>query len=274
MKNVKKSLLALVMSLALVVLAVPANVFAAYPQTYDIIFKVEDKVVKEFKDVSYVGSIVVPEYEDVETWYHKDLDLEVKSGERFYAGLLEEDKEVVFQADSVLPDKYNVRFVLPDGKVLLEEVLSNWYIEVPDYLGENVTWLNEEYGNVVTGTYLNASYYDCYDFYEKIPTITYVLEEKPVYVDPDEFTLRFVGKNKITEIVVPAYGWGAYNPIEIPKIDRILVQKPSGEYELAEAWFSDVNDIELKPGDYVSGQTLDLDYDWTETNPVITFNLK
>ena len=278
MKNVKKSLIALLMALALVVLAVPSNVFAAYPQKYDIIFKAGDDVVEEFKDVPYIESIVVPEYEDVETWYHADLDIEVKAGERFYAGWLEEDKEVVFQADTVLPYKYIVQFTLPDGEVLLEEDLSNWYIEVPDYLGEQVTWLNEEYGDVVTGTYLNTSYYDCYDFYELVPTITYVLEnqeeqvkEEVKYVDPEEFTLRFVyNKSNVKEVVVPAYGWGAYNPINIPKIGRVVLE--NGEF--ADKWVSDVNDIELKPGDYVSGCTLDLDYLWTEEYPVITFNLK
>ena len=196
MKNTKKTVVSLLVALALVVLAIPANVFAAsYPNTYDVIFKAGNQVVKTER-VSYIDSVEAPEYKDVDTWYCNDLKIEAQTGARVWADDFGMNREVVFQADSVLPDT---------------------------------------------------------------------------------FTLVFDANGKIVkEVTVEACGWGSYEAIDFVNPSRFLLPDEEWGFVPADAWVyeDEANHIELRKGDYVSGQDLDLDNTWFEVNPVITFTLK
>lgn len=195
MKNAKKTIVSLLMALALVVIAIPTNVFAAsYPQTYNVIFKAGNKIVKE-ETISYTNAVEAPEYKDVDTWYCSNLKIEAKTGEKVWGDDFGFDKTVVFQADSVLPDTFTVVFD-KNGKIL-------------------------------------------------------------------------------DEVTVEACGWDSYSAIKFANPSSFTIFDED-EFFRADAWVyeDEANHIELRKGDYISGQELDLDYTWFEENPVITFTLK
>lgn len=94
-------LMTLVLALGLLSTAASA---ASYPKAYDVSFQLEDgTVIAKYDKVSYLKSVTVPTYREVETWYCKALDKEVATGETVLAIDFDKDKNVVFVADAILP---------------------------------------------------------------------------------------------------------------------------------------------------------------------------
>ena len=107
--------LSLLMTLVLALGLFPMAAFAAgYPKVYDVSFQLKDGTVIAQNKVSYVSSVTVPEYRDVETWYCEALDMEVATDETVPAEF-GTDKNVVFVADKVLPESFTLNFRLPNG---------------------------------------------------------------------------------------------------------------------------------------------------------------
>ena len=71
--------LSLLMTLILVLGLLPMTASAAsFPKTYDVSFQLKDgTVIAEYDKVSYLNSVSVPTYREVETWYCKALDMKV-----------------------------------------------------------------------------------------------------------------------------------------------------------------------------------------------------
>lgn len=115
-------LLTLVLALGLF----PMSAFAAsYPKAYDVSFQLKDgTVIGQYDKVSYLRSVDVPTYCDVETWYCKALDMEVSTGDTVLAEDFGMDKDVVFVADAVLPKSFTLNFRLPNGVEVDSAVLN------------------------------------------------------------------------------------------------------------------------------------------------------
>lgn len=89
--------LSLLMTLVLALGLFPMAAFAAgYPNVYDVSFQLKDGTVIAQNKVSYVSSVTVPEYRDVETWYCEALNMEVATGETVFPVDFDTDKNVVF----------------------------------------------------------------------------------------------------------------------------------------------------------------------------------
>ena len=85
--------LSLLMTLVLALGLFPMAAFAAdYPKVYDVSFQLKDGTVIAQNKVSYVSSVDVPTYCDVETWYCKALDMEVATGETVLPADFSKDK--------------------------------------------------------------------------------------------------------------------------------------------------------------------------------------
>ena len=85
--------------------------------------------------------------------------------------------------------------------------------------------------------------------------------QKAEYVYPDSFTVKFVQSNGK---VVKEEVLRGYNGIFAPRMVM-----PNGEMAV---WKADCVDLVLNERDYVSAQTLDLDFLWTDEVPTIVFN--
>lgn len=250
--------LSLLMTLVLALGLLPTAASAAnYPKAYDVSFQLKDgTVIAEYDEVSYVKSVTVPTYRDVETWYCEALNMEVATGETVPAEF-GEDKNVVFVADSILPESFTLNFCLPNGFEAGSAVLApnNFmsFFTVPMVDGTSVNWAADGVtlagGQKITGQDLDLDY----DWYEKNPVLNFDLTSKAVY--PDAFTVKFIDKNGqlVSEQTVNA--WNFFAGLDVP----------------AGKWSCPRQCAVVSEHDYISGQTLDLDYTWYGYHPVVEF---
>ena len=250
--------LSLLMTLVLALGLLPTAASAAnYPKAYDVSFQLKDgTVIDEYDNVSYVNSVTVPKYREVETWYCKALDKEVATGETVSADF-GKDKNVVFVADAILPKSFTLNFCLPNGVKAGCAVLSPTNIfksfTVPMVDGASVNWAADGVtlagGQIITGQDLDLDY----DWYEKNPVLNFDLTSEAVY--PDAFTVKFIDDNDqlVREQTVNA--WNFFAALDVP--DGM--------------WFCPRQRAVVSQYDYISGQTLDLDYTWYGSHPVVEF---
>lgn len=253
--------LSLLMTLILALGLLPMAAFAAgYPKAYDVSFKLKDgTVIKEYDKVSYVSSVDVPAYREVETWYCEALDKEVNTDETVFAQDFGMDKDVVFVADAVLPKSFTLNFRLPNGVEVDSTTLnpknfmSNFTVPMVD--GASVNWAADGVtlagGQMITGQDLDLDY----DWYEKNPVLNFDLTSEAV--QPDAFTVKFIGNNG-REQTVDVDARNFFTALTVP----------------AGMWFCPRQNATVSEGDYISGQTLDLDYTWYSSHPVVEFYAK
>lgn len=249
--------LSLLVTLVLALGLLPMAAFAAYPNVYDVSFQLKDGTVIEHKEVSHVSSVTVPTYCDVETWYCKDLNMEVATGETVLPVDFGEDKNVVFVADTILPESFTLNFRLPNGVEVDSAVLNpkNFMksFTVPMVDGASVNWAAEGVtlasGQMITGQDLDLDYV----WYEKNPVLNFDLTSEAVY--PDAFTVKFIDGNGqlVSEQTVDARNY--FTAVKVP----------------AGTWFCPRQNATVSENDYISGQTLDLDYTWYGYHPVVEF---
>ena len=249
--------LSLLMTLVLVLGLFPTVAFAAsYPKAYDVSFQLKNgAVIAEYDNVSHVNSVTVPKYREVETWYCEALNMEATTGETVWAGDFGTDKNVVFVADAILPKSFTLNFCLPNGVKAGSAVLSpkNFmsFFTVPMVDGASVNWAADGVtlasGQKITGQDLD------YVWYEKNPVLNFDLTSKAVY--PDAFTVKFIDNNGqlVREQTVDA--WNFFTALKVP----------------TGTWFCPRQCAVVSKGDYISGQTLDLDYTWYGYHPVVEF---
>lgn len=252
--------LSLLMTLVLALGLLPMAAFAtSYPKAYDVSFQLKDgTVIDQYDKVSYLRSVDVPTYCDVETWYCEALGMEVRTGETVLAEDFGMDKDVVFVADAVLPKSFTLNFRLPNGVEVDSAVLNpkNFMksFTVPMVDGASVDWAAEGVtlasGQMITGQDLDLDY----DWYEKNPVLNFDLTSEAVY--PDAFTVKFIDGNDqlVSEQTVDARNYFT------------AVKVPTG------TWFCPRQNATVSEGDYISGQTLDLDYTWYGYHPVVEFH--
>lgn len=201
-------------------------------------------------------SVTVPTYREVETWYCEALNMEVATGETVPAEF-GEDKNVVFVADPILPESFTLNFCLPNGFKAGSAVLApnNFmsFFTVPMVDGTSVNWAADGVtlvgGQKITGQDLDLDYV----WYEKNPVLNFDLTSKAVY--PDAFTVKFIDKNGqlVSEQTVNA--WNFFTGLDVP----------------AGMWSCPRQCAVVSEDDYISGQTLDLDYTWYGYHPVVEF---
>lgn len=250
--------LSLLMTLVLALGLFPMAAFAAgYPKAYDVSFQLKDgTVIEEYDKVSYVSSVTVPEYRDVETWYCEALDMEVATGETVYSADFGTDKNVVFVADKVLPESFTLNFRLPNGFEAGSAVLNpkNFmsFFTVPMVDGTSVNWAADGVtlagGQMITGQDL-----DGYVWYEKNPVLNFDLTSEAVY--PDAFTVKFIDNNGQLKSEQTVNAWNYFTAVKVP----------------AGTWSCPRQNAIVSENDYISGQTLDLDYTWYGYHPVVEF---
>ena len=250
--------LSLLMTLVLALGLFPMAAFAAsYPKAYDVSFQLKDgTVIAEYDEVSYVKSVTVPTYRDVETWYCEALNMEVATGETVPAEF-GTDKDVVFVADKVLPESFTLNFCLPNGVEAGSAVLNpkNFmsFFTVPTVDGASVNWAADKFtlasGQMITGQDLDLDYV----WYEKNPVLNFDLTSEAVY--PDAFTVKFIDGNGqlVSEQTVNA--WNYFTAVKVP----------------TGTWSCPRQNAIVSENDYISGQTLDLDYTWYGYHPVVEF---
>lgn len=257
--------LSLLVTLVLALGLLPMAAFAAYPKTYNVSFQLKDgTVIDEYKEVSYVSSVTVPTYCDVETWYCKDLNMEVATGDTVPADF-GKDKNVVFKADAVLPKSFTLNFRLPNGVEVDSAVLNpkNFMksFTVPMVDGASVDWAADKDGvahkvtlaggQTITGQDLDLDYV----WYEKNPVLNFDLTSEAVW--PDAFTVKFIDNN----------GQLVGEPQTVNARDFFTtLTVPAG------TWFCPRQNATVSEGDYITGQTLDLDYTWYSSHPVVEFH--
>lgn len=251
--------LSLLMTLVLALGLLPMAAFAtSYPKAYDVSFQLKDgTVIAEYDKVSYVSSVTVPTYRDVETWYCKDLNMKVTTDETVYSEDFGTDKDVVFVADAVLPKSFTLNFRLPNGVEVDSAVLNpkNFMksFTVPMVDGANVNWAAEGVtlasGQMITGQDLDLDYV----WYEKNPVLDFDLTSEAVH--PDAFTVKFIDGNGqlVSEQTVDARNF--FTAVKVP----------------AGTWSCPRQNAIVSENDYISGQTLDLDYTWYGYHPVVEF---
>ena len=250
--------LSLLMTLVLALGLLPMAAFAAYPKAYNVSFQLKDgTVIDEYDNVSYVSSVTVPTHLDVETWYCEALDMEVATGETVPADF-GEDKNVVFVADRVLPESFTLTFCLPNGVEVDSAVLApnNFmsFFTVPMVDDTSVNWAADDVtltgGQTITGQDLDLDYV----WYEKNPVLNFDVTSEAVY--PDAFTVKFIDNNGdlVREQTVGARNF--FTPVTVP----------------AGTWFCPRQNAVVGEGDYITGQTLDLDYTWYSYHPVVEFH--
>lgn len=248
-------LMTLVLALGLLSTAASA---ASYPKAYDVSFQLEDgTVIAKYDKVSYLKSVTVPTYREVETWYCKALDKEVATGETVLAIDFGKDKNVVFVADTILPKSFTLNFCLPNGFKVGSAVLSpkNFmsFFTVPMVDGASVNWAADGVtlagGQMITGQDLDLDYV----WYEKNPVLNFNLTSEAVY--PDAFTVKFIDGNGqlVSEQTVDA--WNFFTALDVP----------------TGMWSCPRQCAVVSEYDYISGQTLDLDYTWYGYHPVVEF---
>lgn len=251
--------LSLLMTLVLVLGLLPMAASAtSLPKAYNVSFQLKDgTVIDQYNRVSYVSSVTVPTYREVETWYCKALGMEVATGETVFAEDFGKVKDVVFVADAILPESFTLNFRLPNGVEAGSAVLSpkNFmkFFTVPMVDGASVNWAADGVtlagGQKITGQDLDLDYV----WYEKNPVLNFDLTSEAVY--PDAFTVKFIDGNGqlVSEQTVNA--WNYFTALRVP----------------AGTWFCPRQDAIVSEGDYISGQTLDLDYTWYGYHPVVEF---
>lgn len=250
--------LSLLMTLVLALGLLPMAAFATYPKAYNVSFQLKDgTVIDAYDNVSYVSSVTVPTYHDVETWYCEALDMEVATGETVPADF-GEDKNVVFVADRVLPESFTLNFCLPNGFDAGSDVLypNNFmsFFTVPTVDDTSVNWAADDVtltgGQMITGQDLDLDYV----WYEKNPVLNFDVTSEAVY--PDAFTVKFIDNNGqlVREQTVGARNF--FTPVTVP----------------AGTWFCPRQNAVVGEGDYITGQTLDLDYTWYSYHPVVEFH--
>ena len=250
--------LSLLMTLVLALGLLPMAAFAAYPKAYNVSFQLKDgTVIDEYDNVSYVSSVTVPTHLDVETWYCEALDMEVATGATVPADF-GEDKNVVFVADRVLPESFTLTFCLPNGVEVDSAVLApnNFmsFFTVPMVDDTSVNWAADDVtltgGQTITGQDLDLDYV----WYEKNPVLNFDVTSEAVY--PDAFTVKFIDNNGdlVREQTVGARNF--FTPVTVP----------------AGTWFCPRQNAVVGEGDYITGQTLDLDYTWYSYHPVVEFH--
>lgn len=257
--------LSLLMTLVLVLGLLPVAAFAAYPKVYDVSFQLKDGTVVEYDpNVSYVSSVTVPTYCDVENWHCEALNMNVAPGETVLPVDFGEDKNVVFVADTVLPKSFTLNFRLPNGVEVDSAVLNpkNFMksFTVPMVDGASVNWAADKdrvahkvtlaSGQMFTGQDLDFDY----DWYEKNPVLNFDLTSEAVW--PDDFTVKFIDNNgrEVSKQTVNALNF--YAGLKVP----------------AGMWFCPRQNATVSEGDYISGQTLALDYTWYGYHPVVEFH--
>ena len=255
----EKRVLLLLMTLVLALGLLPMATFAAsYPKAYDVSFQLKDgTVIGQYDKVSYLRSVDVPTYCDVETWYCEALDMEVGTGETVLAEDFGMDKDVVFVANAVLPKSFTLNFRLPNGVEVDSAVLNpkNFMksFTVPMVDGASVNWAAEGVtlasGQMITGSDLDLDYV----WYEKNPVLDFDLTSEAVY--PDAFTVKFIDGNGqlVSEQTVDARNF--FTAVKVP----------------AGTWLCPRQNAIVSENDYISGQTLDLDYTWYGYHPVVEF---
>lgn len=250
--------LSLLMTLVLALGLFPMAAFAAgYPKVYDVSFKLKDGTVIAQDKVSYVSSVTVPNYREVETWYCEALDMKVTTGDTVVADDFGMDKDVVFVADAVLPKSFTLNFRLPNGVEVGSTVLNpkNFmsFFTVPMVDGASVNWAADGVtlagGQKITGQDLDMDY----AWYEKNPVLNFDLTSEAVY--PDAFTVKFIDGNGqlVEEQTVNALNY--FTAVKVP----------------AGTWSCPRQNAIVSENDYISGQTLDLDYTWYGYHPVVEF---
>lgn len=259
--------LSLLVTLVLALGLFPMAAFAAsYPKAYDVSFQLKDgTVIDQYDKVSYLRSVDVPTYCDVETWYCEALNMEVATGETVLAEDFGMDKDVVFVADAVLPKSFTLNFRLPNGVEVDSAVLNpkNFMksFTVPMVDGASVDWAADKdrvahkvtlaSGQMFTGQDLDFDY----DWYEKNPVLNFDLTSEAV--QPDDFTVKFIDNNgrEVSKQTVNALNFFAGLTV------------PAGTWSCPRQ-----NNAVVSEGDYISGQTLDLDYTWYGYHPVVEFH--
>ena len=251
--------LSLLVTLVLALGLFPMAAFAAsYPKAYDVSFQLKDgTVIDQYDKVSYLRSVDVPTYCDVENWHCEALNMNVAPGETVLPVDFGMDKDVVFVADTVLPKSFTLNFRLPNGVEVDSAVLNpkNFMksFTVPMVDGASVDWAAEGVtlasGQMITGQDLDLDY----DWYEKNPVLNFDLTSEAVY--PDAFTVKFIDGNDqlVSEQTVDARNYFT------------AVKVPTG------TWFCPRQNATVSENDYISGQTLDLDYTWYGYHPVVEF---
>lgn len=252
--------LSLLMTLVLALGLLPVAAFAAYPKFYDVSFQLKDGTVVEYDpNVSYVSSVTVPTYCDVENWHCEALNMNVAPGETVLPVDFGEDKNVVFVADTVLPKSFTLNFRLPNGVEVDSAVLNpkNFMksFTVPMVDGASVDWAAEGVtlasGQMITGQDLDLDYV----WYEKNPVLNFDLTSEAVW--PDDFTVKFIDDNGqlVSEQTVNAMNF--YAGLKVPAGTWSCPRQGAGAV--------------VSEGDYISGQTLALDYTWYGYHPVVEF---
>ena len=263
--------LSLLVTLVLALGLLPMAAFAAsYPKVYDVSFQLKDgTVIDQYDKVSYLRSVDVPTYCDVETWYCEALGMEVRTGETVLAEDFGMDKDVVFVADAVLPKSFTLNFRLPNGveagstTLNPKNFMSNFTVPMVD--GASVNWAADRVtvdgvtvdrvtlvgGQKITGSNLDLDYV----WYEKNPVLNFDLTSEAVY--PDDFTVKFIDNN----------GQLVGEPQTVNARDFFtILTVPAG------TWFCPRQNATVGEGDYITGQTLDLDYTWYSSHPVVEFH--
>lgn len=251
--------LSLLMTLVLALGLLPVAAFAAsLPRVYDVSFQLQDGTEIAHDKVSYVESVTVPAYRDVETWYCKDLNMKVATGETVVSEDFGMDKDVVFVAKAISPKSFTLNFCLPNGFKAGSAVLSpkNFmsFFTVPMVDDTSVNWAADGVtlagGQMITGQDLDLDYV----WYEKNPVLNFNLTSEAVR--PDAFTVKFIDNNGklVSEQTVDARNF--FTALTVP----------------AGMWSCPRQCTTVSEGDYISGQTLDLDYTWYGSHPVVEFH--
>lgn len=249
-------LMTLVLALGLLPMAASA---ASYPKAYDVSFQLKDgTVIAEYDKVSYVSSVTVPTYRDVETWYCEALNKEVATDETVYSVDFGTDKDVVFVADNILPESFTLNFRLPNGfeagsTVLDPNDFMMRFFTVPMVDGTSVNWAADGV-TLAGGQKITGSDLDGYVWYEKNPVLNFDVTSEAA--QPRTFTVKFIDDNDqlVSEQTVDALNF--YAGLTVP----------------AGMWFCPRQNATVGEGDYISGQTLDLDYTWYSSHPVVEFH--
>ena len=257
--------LSLLMTLVLALGLLPMAAFAAYPKAYDVSFQLKDgTVIAEYEEVSYVKSVTVPAYREVETWYCEALNMEVAPGETVLPADFGEDKNVVFVADRIVPESFTLNFYLPNGFKAGSDVLDpeNFlrFFTVPTVDGASVNWaadkdlVADKKVTLASGQMITGQDLDGYDWYEKNPVLNFELTSEAV--QPDDFTVKFIDDNGKLVSTQTVDALNFYAGLTVP----------------AGMWFCPRQNATVGEGDYISGQTLDLDYTWYSSHPVVEFH--
>ena len=252
--------LSLLVTLVLALGLLPMAAFAAsYPRFYDVSFQLQDGTEIAHDKVSYVESVTVPAYRDVETWYCKDLNMKVATGDTVVSEDFGMDKDVVFVAKAILPKSFTLNFRLPNGfeagtTVLNPKDFMMQFFTVPMVDGTSVNWAADGVtlagGQTITGSDL-----DGYVWYEKNPVLNFDVTSKAV--PPKAFTVKFIDDN----------GQLVGEPQTVDALNFFAgLTVPAG------TWFCPRQNAFVSKGDYISGQTLDLDYTWYGSHPVVEFH--